>query len=150
MLCPEYNSFCFQGFAYSVWISFYVEMVHWQNELSWSIITPIIFPSNRYYLITIQNLQRWEESACSNVKLSILVNYNFFTHEKVLMSAVSCRPVRRRSLPSPYAAMCSLCLSPSFPIAFLMISKPPSFLMDFVLKSYRKTNMRERESLNNF
>lgn len=46
----------------------------------------------------------------------------FFTHKNVLMSAVSCRPVSLRSLPSPYAAMCSLCLSPSFSIAFLMIS----------------------------
>jgi hypothetical protein len=49
------------------------------------------------------------------------------------MSAVSWRPVRRRSLPSPYAAMCSRCRMPSFSIAFLIISYPPLPLVDLVL-----------------
>ncbi len=59
--------------------------------------------------------------------------YGTHTQEKVFMSAVSCRPVNRRSLPSPYEAMCSLCLNPSFSIAFLITSKPPSSRMDNVL-----------------
>lgn len=63
------------------------------------------------------------------------------TQRKVLMSAVSWRPVRRRSFPSPYAAMCSLCFNPSFSMAFLMISYPPSSLMDLVLHPCRHNHI---------
>ena len=59
------------------------------------------------------------------------------TQMKVLMSAVSWRPVRRRSLPSPYAAMCSRCRRPSFWIAFLITSYPPSLLIDLVLDAHQ-------------
>jgi hypothetical protein len=63
------------------------------------------------------------------------------------MSAVSCRPVKRRSLPSPYEAMCSLCLNPSLLIASLMIAKPPSSRMDFVLSNKHTTRSVEKFGL---
>lgn len=62
------------------------------------------------------------KGVCITIVLKFQLSNCLFTHKKVLMSAVSCRPVRRRSLPSPYAAMCSLCLSPNFSIAFLITS----------------------------
>lgn len=77
--------------------------------------------------------KKYPKESCHSVLVKLTGN-SLFTHKKVLISAVSWRPVRRRSLPSPYAAMCSLCLSPSFSIAFLMTSYPPSLLIDLVLK----------------
>ena len=38
-------------------------------------------------------------------------------YEKVFMSAVSCLPVKRRSLPSPYAAMWAEWRAPSWRMA---------------------------------
>jgi len=57
--------------------------------------------------LTGQDKQRDEMSPFFHAKKRCYGGLAVLTQMKVLMSAVSWRPVRRRSLPSPYAAMCS-------------------------------------------
>lgn len=50
------------------------------------------------------------------------------------MGAVSCLPVRRRLLCSPYTSICSLCFLANFSMCVYISCNPPSALVAFVLQ----------------